>query len=110
MIFIKAPEHDTTAGSLAVETTVRSVIAAVRERGDAAVSEFSQRFDGTSPDVLEVSMAEREAAVQALDPQTRADTEFAIENVRAFAEAQLATMLPLEVEPLPGLHLGHRVI
>ncbi len=110
MIFIKAPEHDATAGNLAVETTVRSVIAAVRKRGDAAVREFSQRFDGIAPDTLEVSVAEREAAVQALDPQTRADTEFAIGNVRAFAEAQLATVLPLEVEPLPGLHLGHRVI
>ncbi len=45
-----------------------------------------------------------------LEPQTRQDTEFAIANVRSFAEAQLATMLPLEVEPLPGVHMGHRVI
>jgi histidinol dehydrogenase/sulfopropanediol 3-dehydrogenase len=45
-----------------------------------------------------------------MDPQTRADTEFAIENVRRFAQAQLSTILPLEIEPLPGLHLGHRVI
>ena len=36
------------------------------------------------------------------------DTEFAIANVRKFAEAQLATILPLEVETLPGVHLGHR--
>ena len=46
----------------------------------------------------------------ALDPQTRKDTEFAIANVRRFAEAQLATILPLEMESLPGVHMGHRVI
>jgi histidinol dehydrogenase/sulfopropanediol 3-dehydrogenase len=45
-----------------------------------------------------------------LDPQTRADTEFAIANVRRFAEAQLATILPLEMESQPGVFMGHRVI
>jgi sulfopropanediol 3-dehydrogenase len=49
-------------------------------------------------------------ALDLLDHQTREDTEFAIGNVRAFAEAQLKTILPLEVELRPGLHLGHRVI
>ena len=110
LTFIKAPEHGAAAGGASLENAVRSIVAAVRERGDAAVREFSQRFDGTIPDTLEVSRAEREAAVGALDSQTRADTEFAIERVRAFAEAQRATMLSLEIEALPGLHLGHRVI
>ena len=57
-----------------------------------------------------MTAAERAAALNELAPQTRADTEFAIANVRKFAEAQLATILPLEVETLPGIHLGHRVI
>jgi histidinol dehydrogenase/sulfopropanediol 3-dehydrogenase len=110
MTFIKAPASAGAAGGAALEDIVRSVVSAVRERGDAAVREFSGRFDKVVPETLEVSLAEREAAVQALDPQTRADTMFAIERVRAFAEAQRATMLPLEIEALPGLHLGHRVI
>ncbi len=54
--------------------------------------EYSAKFDGVAPDMLEISVAEREAAVAELAPQTRADTEFAIANVRRFAEAQLATM------------------
>ena len=107
---LKAPERDAAAGGEAVEATVRSILAAVRERGDAALREFSERFDGAAPDRLEVSPAEREEAVRALYPQTRADTEFAIERVRDFAVAQRATMLALDVEPLPGLHLGHRII
>jgi histidinol dehydrogenase len=79
-------------------------------RGDAAVREFSAKFDGVAPEALGISMAEREAAVAALDPRTRVDTEFAIANVRRFAEAQLATMSALAVEMLPGVQLGHRVI
>ncbi|UUZ77082.1 histidinol dehydrogenase [Polaromonas sp. P1(28)-13] len=82
----------------------------VRERGDAAVREFSKAFDKYQGQALEVTQAEREAAVATLDPQTRADTEFAIARVKAFAEAQLSTMQPLEVEQLRGVHLGHRII
>lgn len=108
--YIKAPERDSVSDNTPVEKLVGEIIAAVRERGDEAVREFSKQFDKADVDVFEVTEAEREAALAELDPQTRADTEFAIANVRAFAEAQLATILPLEVEPLPGLHLGHRVI
>jgi histidinol dehydrogenase/sulfopropanediol 3-dehydrogenase len=57
-----------------------------------------------------VSPSDRSAAVEALDPQARKDMDFAIERVRAFAEAQRATLLPLQIEALPGLHLGHRII
>ncbi|NND89462.1 MAG: histidinol dehydrogenase, partial [Granulosicoccus sp.] len=53
---------------------------------------------------------EREAALNELDAQTRTDTEFAIANVRKFAEAQMATIGSLEIDVLPGVHLGHRVI
>lgn len=59
---------------------------------------------------FEVTQEERLKAVADLDPQTRIDTEFAIERVKAFAKAQLDAILPLEIEALPGLHLGHRVI
>ena len=57
-----------------------------------------------------MSLDDRLEAVANLDPQTRKDTEFAIERVKAFAEAQLRTLLPLEFDALPGLHLGHRII
>ena len=108
--FIKSPTPAGNAALDAVEAVVQEVIAQVRSRGDAAVRDYALRFDRYAGETLEVSQAERLAALAALDPQTRADTEFAIANVKAFAQAQLATMLPLEVETLPGVHLGHRVI
>ena len=108
--FIKAPTPLQNKELGEVEAVVRRVIGAVRERGDAAVREFSRVYDHYEGQALEVTQAEREAEVAAMDPQTRADTEFAIARVKAFAEAQLATMQPLEVEQLRGVHLGHRII
>lgn len=107
---LKPPRRDAVADTAVIETTVKEILAAVRERGDAAVRAYSKTFDKSDIQKFEVSEVERQEALNNLEPQTRRDTEFAIERVRAFAQAQLGTIQPLEVEPLPGLHLGHRVI
>lgn len=109
--WLKAPARSAASDNAPVAETVAEVLARVRREGDAAVRDYSRQFDKADPDQFEVTMAEREAAVAALDPQTRADTEFAIENVRAFAQAQFATIGALDdVQPRPGVHMGHRVI
>ena len=108
--WIKAPEPDMAADTIELSRQVADILARVRSEGDAAVADFSRRFDKVDLARFEVTRAEREAAVAALDPQTRADTEFAIANVRRFAEAQLACLTPLEIEVLPGAFLGHRII
>src|SRR5215217_2593232 len=106
----KAPKRDADTDNREIEATVRDIISAVRTRGDAAVREYCNAFDKVDVATFEVTDEERAEAVRNLDPQTRQDTEFAIERVRAFALAQLGTILPLEIEALPGLNLGHRVI
>ena len=107
---LRAPSRDAVTDTSEVETLVSEVLAAVHARGDAAVAEYAAKFDRSDRTAFEVTEAERAEALDGLDPQTREDTEFAIANVRRFAEAQLATMLPLEIEALPGVHLGHRII
>jgi len=107
---LKAPKRDADTDNREIEATVRDIISAVRTRGDAAVREYGNAFDKVDVATFEVTDEERAEAVRNLDPQTRQDTEFAIERVRAFAQAQLGTILPLEIEALPGLNLGHRVI
>ena len=107
---LRKPQRDAVSDTSEVEGLVAGILADVRARGDAAVADYAARFDKSDLTVFEVSMADREAALARLDPQTRADTEFAIQNVRNFAAAQMQTLLPLETEILPGVHLGHRVI
>ncbi len=108
--YTKAPGRSSVADTADVVGLVQEILKAVQTRGDEAVREYSQRFDKAELDSFEVSPANRRAAVDGMDKQTREDTEFAIANVRRFAQAQLATIQPLEMEALPGLHLGHRVI
>lgn len=109
-IQIKQPTRDAVSDTATVESTVKDIIANVRAKGDDAVREYSRIFDKADLSNFEVTEDEKLKAVADLDPQTRKDTEFAIANVRRFAEAQLGTILPLEIESLPGVHLGHRVI
>ena len=94
--YVKAPERDSVADTSSVGGLVTEILQSVRASGDAAIREYSQRFDKVTLERLEVSAAERRAAVDALAAQTRADTEFAIENVRRFARAQLDTIRSLE--------------
>ena len=108
--YVKAPLQDQHSDNSQVAGLVAAVLNDVRQRGDAAVREYALKFDSSELERFEVTKAERQHAVAMLDPQTRADTEFAIENVRCFAKAQLSTIGSLEIEPMPGLHLGHRVI
>lgn len=108
--YVKTPGRSAISDNAPVEQTVSEVLAAVRERGDEAVRKYAKKFDKSDLEAFEVTKAEAQKALDELDPQSRADTQFAIDNVRAFAEAQLATILPLEVELLPGVHMGHRVI
>ena len=108
--YIKSPIERQKGQLSQVEALVRGIIEAVRDEGDQAVRKYSKTFDDYQEAALEVTAAERAAAVAALEAQTRKDTEFAIAQVRAFAQSQFATILPLEVTHLPGVHLGHRVI
>ena len=89
---------------------VTGMLLDLEKRGMDAVREYSERFDGWTPASFELTPADIRAAVDSLDRQAREDTAYCQANVRAFAQAQLATMLPLEVEIRPGVVLGHRHI
>ncbi|MBN2309139.1 MAG: histidinol dehydrogenase [Candidatus Hydrogenedentes bacterium] len=68
-----------------------AIVAAVRERGDAAVAELTERFDGVAltPDRFEVSPDELAAAVRDVDPELIAALERAHANIRRFHEKNL---------------------
>ncbi len=110
LTFVKSPARDAVADNAPVEKLVAEILARVEAEGDAAVRDYSARFDKAELESFEVTAEQREQALANLDPQTRADTEFAIANVRAFAEAQLGSLSEIEIEVRPGVHLGHRNI
>jgi sulfopropanediol 3-dehydrogenase len=93
---------------MGVHSTVTQIVEAVRERGDAAVREYSERFDGWLPESFRLTEDEIEDCLRRVDEQTLTDIEFAQTQVRGFAEAQRASLSDVEVETLPGVFLGHR--
>jgi sulfopropanediol 3-dehydrogenase len=93
-----------------VRATVRGIIADIRERGDAAVREYSERFDRWSPESFRLS-DERIAEIVATVPQqVLDDIRFVQAQVRRFAEAQRASLTDFELETLPGVLLGQKSI
>ncbi|MEG7496923.1 histidinol dehydrogenase [Enterobacter hormaechei] len=108
--WIKRPQGQDAQADRSLTEKVSAIIERVKTEGDTALRAFSQQFDKVVPAKFEVREQEIAEALEGMDAQTRRDSEFAINQVRRFAQAQLATMQPLEVETLPGVHLGHRII
>lgn len=94
----------------AVRETVGQVIADVRERGDAAVREYSERFDGWSPDNFRLDAEEIEKIVSTVPRQAIVDIEAVQQRVRKFAQHQLESLRDFEVETEPGVYLGQKNI
>jgi sulfopropanediol 3-dehydrogenase len=91
-----------------VRETVETIIADVKARGDAAVRDWSAKFDGWSPASFRLDDAAMEAAYAELSPQTIEDIRFAQAQVRNFAQIQRDALKDVEVETLPGVVLGHK--
>ena len=93
-----------------VRATVEGILADIEARGDAAVRELSVKFDRYEPAAFRLTESEIEAAMQQVTPREMEDIRFAQAQIRAFAQAQRASMTDIEVETLPGVILGHRNI
>ncbi len=99
-----------TAGREAVADTVRGVVADIRERGDAAVREYSEKFDNWSPESFRLDQDQVEELMGSLRHQVIDDINTVQANVRLFAEAQRSSLTDFEIETMPGVHLGQRNI
>jgi histidinol dehydrogenase len=94
----------------AVTKAVERIVADVRARGDAALLEYTNRFDRsawTSADDLELPRAALAAAWNALPPALRDALEQAHARIRAYAERQ--PLEPFEFGDALGNRLGQRI-
>ena len=82
---------------------VSEMLLALETRGMDGVREYSGSFDGWTPPSFELSAEQIRGAIASLDRQAIEDTAYCQGNVRAFAQAQLETLKPLEVEIRPGV-------
>lgn len=81
--------------------SVAGLIQQVRSRGDAALREITERFDGIAPERFEVSEAEFAAAELAVSSALRIAMQQAAERIDTFHRAGRAQ--PYSVETAPGV-------
>lgn len=93
-----------------VRSTVEDILKAIGARGDAAVREFSTKFDRWSPLSFRLSEREIENCYSRVPASVQSDIRFAQAQIRNFATAQRESMRDVEVETLPGVVLGHKHI
>jgi histidinol dehydrogenase len=87
-----ALRHWSEEADAAIEQATADIIADVRRRGDAAVLDYTARFDGlqaTSMQALEIGAAELQAALSAITPAQRSALEAAAARIRSYHERQL---------------------
>lgn len=90
-----------------VAARVSGIIADIRGNGDEAVRRYAAEFDRwDGPFRLDDDQIVEIMAT--LDPQVIDDIRFVQDQVRRFAQAQRDSLVDIEVETLPGVHLGQK--
>ena len=101
----KTPETETGSA----RAVVAEMLERIEREGEAAVRDYAQKLDHWSGEIVmdAASIAQRTGDV----PQTvKDDINFAVGQVRRFAEAQRASVQEFSLELSPGLQLGQKLV
>ena len=97
-----------TEPTVNVEAVVAEILENVRKNGDAALREYSRKFDGAELDSLTVSREEIQEAMASVDPEFLEILREAAANIRAFHEKQKRTGFILNEQR--GVVMGQKII
>lgn len=91
-----------------VEATVSEIIGTVREKGDAALREYSKKFDKADLTELLVSEDEIDEAVSSVEPEFIRVLERAAQNIREFHSKQIRNSFIISEKN--GIVCGQKII
>ena len=109
MEYLKTAAKSLEAEGAEARAVVAEMLAEIEEKGEAAVRAYGQKLDGWTGEIV-VPPATIEARTRAVPAQIRRDIEFAVAQVRRFAEAQRASLGEFSLEVSPGLQAGQRIV
>ena len=95
------------AAAANVREPVSLILREVEHRGDAAVLEYTERFDGVRLEALEVPAEECKMAAEALPPALAGAMRRAADNIRAFHSRQLREGFTMDCGN--GVRMGQNV-
>lgn len=107
--YLKKASLTATSDASDVHETVRAILSDIEAGGDDKAREYAAKFDKYEGNII-LTPAEIEAASALVPDKLKADIQFAHDNVRRFAEAQMATVCDIELEVVPGLIAGQKAI
>ena len=99
---------DRSMPTVNVADTVAEILRNVRERGDEALREYTEKFDKARPESLVVTPEEMEEAIRQTEPEFLAILEKAAANIRKFHSRQVRNSFIINDEP--GIVMGQKVI
>lgn len=103
---VERPEEDISE----VRKIVSQILERVKKEGEAGLRYYSEKFDKWSPKNFRVSEDQFLAARKSLPDSEVEDIDFCQTQIRNFAREQMQRIVDFEVETLPGVHLGQKII
>ena len=98
---------ETEAGN--AQTVVTEMLTAIEAGGERTVRDYAQKLDGWIGPIV-VSPEEIDRCTSQVPQSVRSDIDFAVDQVRRFAQAQRESIRDFSIELLPGLMAGQRLV
>jgi sulfopropanediol 3-dehydrogenase len=109
-VYLKKAKERPAEDLSQVRETVRQIIEKVRREGEDAVRHYSEKFDQWAPKSFKISEDAMRSAGDKLPVTMVEDIDFCQAQILNFAQEQMKRLSDFEVETLPGVWLGQKVI
>ncbi len=106
---IKAPGKSIEEQDKKIVAIVESMLDEIKQNGEQAVLDYAAKLDNWQGDII-LSEEKKQDLIATVPQSQKDDIQFAHQQVKAFAQAQLDSISEFEVETYPGVKLGQRVL
>jgi len=109
MEYLKKAAKSASTGEQDVRATVQSMLDEIEAGGEDVVRAYAAKLDKFEGEIV-INAEQRAASHSQVNQRLKDDIQFARDNVRRFAEAQLGSIQDTQTEILPGLIAGQKQI
>ncbi|MHC3757686.1 histidinol dehydrogenase [Staphylococcus succinus] len=110
MEVLKKRKKNNNALNLETVEIVHNILEDIKNQGDKSLKFYEDKFNKESRKQFRLSDKEIEELIDSLDVDTKKIIELNVKRIKAFAEAQLTTINPLEGYFGEGIRMGHKII
>ena len=109
-VYLKKAQERPAEDLSQVRETVRQIIEKVKQEGADAVRHYSQSFDQWAPKSFKISEDDMRSSRDKLPVSMAEDIDYCQAQIRNFAREQMKRLVDFEVESMPGVWLGQKII